>query len=158
MFTSMFRCGWEIPYSPLWSSAKRRMLRWEHFDFVRFSGWMVEYKSIINCNCSDQHFEMFHLQLAWLDGVIKMTDDERTDLKPQEEGEVKGQRYGMLYCHFQGWGGAVQARDPNAQSPARGKCPGDQMIMNFSNSYMMTSLNMVRHDIHDYIWTRANWS
>ena len=62
---------------------------------------------------------MFHLQLAWLDGVIKMTDDERTDLKPQEEGEVKGQRYGMLYCHFQGWGGAVQARDPNAQSLAR---------------------------------------
>ena len=49
-----------------------------------------------------KHFEMFHLQLAWLDGVIKMTDDERTDLKPQEEGEVKGQRYGMLYCHFQG--------------------------------------------------------
>ena len=32
---------------------------------------------------------MFHLQLAWLDGVIKMTDDERTDLKPQEEGEVR---------------------------------------------------------------------
>ena len=27
-------------------------------------------------------------QLAWLDGVIKMTDDERTDLKPlEEEGE-----------------------------------------------------------------------
>jgi len=26
-------------------------------------------------------------QLAWLDGVIKMTDDERTDLKPQEEEE-----------------------------------------------------------------------
>merc|ERR1712180_28166 len=26
-------------------------------------------------------------QLAWLDGVIKMTDDERTDLKPLEEGE-----------------------------------------------------------------------
>ena len=36
-----------------------------------------------------KHFEMFHLQLAWLDGVIKMTDDERTDLKPQEEGEVR---------------------------------------------------------------------
>ena len=32
---------------------------------------------------------MFHLQLAWLDGVIKMTDDERTDLKPLEEGEVR---------------------------------------------------------------------
>ena len=27
-------------------------------------------------------------QLAWLDGVIKMTDDERTDLKPLEEEEV----------------------------------------------------------------------
>ena len=26
-----------------------------------------------------------------------------------------------------------------------------KMIINFSNSYMMTSLNMVRHDIHDYI-------
>merc|ERR1711962_854354 len=26
-------------------------------------------------------------QLAWLDGVIKMTDDERTDLKPLEEEE-----------------------------------------------------------------------
>ena len=26
-------------------------------------------------------------QLAWLDGVIKMTDDERTDLKPLEEKE-----------------------------------------------------------------------
>ena len=28
-------------------------------------------------------------QLAWLDGVVKMTDDERTDLKPVAEDELE---------------------------------------------------------------------
>ena len=43
----------------------------------------------------------------------------------------------MLYCHFQGRGGEVQARDPNAQSLAREKCPGGQIIMNFSNFHIV---------------------
>ena len=40
-------------------------------------------------NIFKRHSNIIHLsQLAWLDGVIKMTDDERTDLKPLEEEEV----------------------------------------------------------------------
>ena len=41
------------------------------------------------CDVFKHHINIIYLsQLAWLDGVIKMTDDERTDLKPLEEEEV----------------------------------------------------------------------
>ena len=75
-------------------------------------------------------------QLAWLDGVIKMTDDERTDLKPQEEEEGEEVRSKPVI-------------------PMLNHLPEEsvQVIksMNRLSTSMMTSLNMVRHDLHDYI-------
>ena len=57
-----------------------------------------------------------------------------------------------------GGGVEIQTRDSNAQSIARRKCSGkDFNDLACSDGFMMTSLNMVRHDLHDYIWTRANW-
>ena len=57
-----------------------------------------------------------------------------------------------------GGGVEIQTRDSNAQSIARRKCSGkDFNDLPCSDGFMMTSLNMVRHDTHDYIWTRANW-
>ena len=75
-------------------------------------------------------------QLAWLDGVIKMTDDERTDLKPQEEEEGEEVRSKPVI-------------------PMLNHLPEEsvQVIksINIPSTFMMTSLNMVRHDLHDYI-------
>ena len=65
-----------------------------------------------------------------------MTDDERTDLKPQEEEEGEEVRSKPVI-------------------PMLNHLPEEsvQVItsINGPSTFMMTSLNMVRHDLRDYI-------
>ena len=67
-----------------------------------------------------------------------MTDDERTDLKPQEEEEGEEVRSKPVI-------------------PMLNHLPEEsvQVIKSINrlglSTSMMTSLNMVRHDLHDYI-------